>query len=182
MFRYTFTPAAVIENGQSYPASYAGHGSAIIAHFAGRQIVLRPGEAQYVEAAHAFAACIRGDVKPVEADPLHIEKPVQLLRTPHGRATADDEAFAKEALESLGVKPAAPELLAAGDGWRIVLDEALSRTRLIFDSTPTAAALALVEAARFFYSDATKSYHKKLTQKARRAALALADELNALAA
>ena len=72
--------------------------------------------------------------------------------------------------------------LASGNGWRIVLDATLDRTRLIFDREPSAEAAQAIEAARFFWSPTTRSYHKRLTRKAQRAALALADELHRIAA
>ena len=187
MNRYTFTPSAVIENGTSYPAQYAGHGSAIIARFAGRQLVLTPGHAQYVEAAHAFAAVIRGEKEQAAADPLQVAPPVLHLPTPQGCITSDDETHELAELKTLGIKPAAPdpkgaELLAAGRGWRFILDAQQKRTRLIFDAAPTQKALRLIEEARFFWSPNMGSFNKKLTLKARRAALALADELERIVA
>lgn len=65
-----------------------------------------------------------------------------------------------------------------GDGWRIVFDGDLQRTRVIFlDAAPSPAAQAAVEQAGFYFSRAMGSWNKKLTCKAHRAALALAEEL-----
>ncbi len=67
-----------------------------------------------------------------------------------------------------------------GNGWRILFDGETSRTRVIFDTTPTAAAAAALEKAGFYFSKAMNSYNKKLTCKAHRAAVALSGELRAL--
>lgn len=67
-----------------------------------------------------------------------------------------------------------------GNGWRIFFDAETSRTRVIFDTTPTAAAAAALEKAGFYFSRAMNSYNKKLTCKAHRAAVALSGELRAL--
>ena len=68
-----------------------------------------------------------------------------------------------------------------GKGWRIAFDEATQRTRVSFDADPSAKQKATVEAAGFYFSAQLKSWNKKLTCKAYRAALALADALNTLA-
>lgn len=65
-----------------------------------------------------------------------------------------------------------------GAGWLIRFDEDLQRTRVIFpDTAPSPAVQAAVEQAGFYYSRAMGSWNKKLTTKAHRAALALAEEL-----
>lgn len=66
-----------------------------------------------------------------------------------------------------------------GEGWKIYFDGDLNRTRFIFTSSPTPAALQAVENAGFYYSRVMNSWNKKLTFKAYRAAVALAKELNA---
>ena len=53
---------------------------------------------------------------------------------------------------------------------------------MTFTGEPSKKALAAVAAAGFYYSPAMKSYNKKLSCKAHRAALALAAELNKLTA
>lgn len=67
-----------------------------------------------------------------------------------------------------------------GNGWRILFDGETDRTRVMFDTEPTDAALAAVKDAGFYYSQYMNSYNKKLTKKAHRAALALADRLREL--
>ena len=68
-----------------------------------------------------------------------------------------------------------------GKGWRIAFDEATQRTRVIFDADPSAKQKAAIDAAGFYWSNTTKSWNKKLTCKAYRAAMALHETLNALA-
>ena len=68
-----------------------------------------------------------------------------------------------------------------GKGWRIAFDEAAQRTRVIFTADPSAKQKAAIDAAGFYWSNTTKSWNKKLTRKAYRAALALSETLNAIA-
>ena len=68
-----------------------------------------------------------------------------------------------------------------GKGWRIAFDEATQRTRVIFAADPSAKQKAAIDAAGFFWSNTTKSWNKKLTRKAYRAAVALSETLNAIA-
>ena len=68
-----------------------------------------------------------------------------------------------------------------GKGWRIAFDEQAQRTRLIFDEQPTDAQKAAIDAAGFFWSAQLQSWNKKLTCKAHRAALELAETLKAIA-
>lgn len=67
-----------------------------------------------------------------------------------------------------------------GKGWRIVFDDATQRTRVSFTGKPSAKQKAAVEAAGFYFSASLKTWNKKLTCKAYRAALALRDTLTAL--
>ena len=67
-----------------------------------------------------------------------------------------------------------------GKGWRIVFDDAAQRTRVSFTGKPSAKQKAAVEAAGFYFSASLKTWNKKLTCKAYRAALALRDTLTAL--
>ncbi len=73
-------------------------------------------------------------------------------------------------------KPFAGEKIC-GQGWTIVFDIALQRTRVIVNETIREKAAPIVENAGFYYSKQTDSWHKKLTFKAQRAAVALADNL-----
>ncbi len=67
-----------------------------------------------------------------------------------------------------------------GDGWRIVFDAVEERTRVIC-AAPTDAQKAAIEGAGFWWSPRMGSWNKKLTCKAYRAAVALAEELRRIA-
>lgn len=67
----------------------------------------------------------------------------------------------------------------AGNGWQIVFDTGLQRTRVIIEEAAREKAAPLAEAAGFYYSVNTDSWHKKLSHKAHRAAEALAEQLRA---
>ena len=67
----------------------------------------------------------------------------------------------------------------AGNGWSIVFDAGCNRTRVIITEPVKAAARPIVEEAGFYYSKNMDSWNKKLTFRARRAALNLADKLRA---
>jgi len=117
--------------------------------------------------------------KPVEA------KPAKAAKQPKAKA-AKPAKQAKPAAE-----PAKPVAAAdnawigttiEGKGWRIVFDDAAQRTRVIVDDdAPNEERLLIAVAdAGFYWSNTTKSWNKKLTHKAYRAAKALAQTLNAL--
>lgn len=67
-----------------------------------------------------------------------------------------------------------------GNGWKIAFDGAYDRTRVIFARKPAQPALDAVKAAGFCWSPQLKSWNKKLTCKAFRAAQALALELRTI--
>ena len=99
-------------------------------------------------------------------------------------------APAKAAPAKAAPKAAAPITMPAnkawvgsaitGKGWRIAFDEAAQRTRVSFTGKPTAKQKAAVEAAGFYFSASLKTWNKKLTCKAYRAAQELAQTLTAL--
>lgn len=70
----------------------------------------------------------------------------------------------------------------SGNGWQIVFDTDLQRTRVIIEKSTREKAAPLAESAGFYYSTNTDSWHKKLTHKAHRAAVALAEKLRAACA
>lgn len=77
----------------------------------------------------------------------------------------------------------APEVeTIQGDGWRILFDKEAQRTRVFVEEGAPDSIREAVQAAGFWYSPNMGSYNKKLTQKARRAALALAESLKAIRA
>ena len=101
--------------------------------------------------------------KPAAAKPAKQAKPAAEPAKPV--AVPDDNAWIGTAIE--------------GKGWRIAFDEAAQRTRVIADA-PSAKQKAAIEAAGFYWSATTKSWNKKLTRKAYRAAIALAETLKTL--
>ena len=66
-----------------------------------------------------------------------------------------------------------------GNGWKILFDPETSRTRVILEAETEQRKQAVIDAG-FWYSSVMRSYNKKLTCKAYRAAVKLADTLNAM--
>ena len=140
--------------------------------------------------------------KPVEAkaaEPAKQAKPATKRKAPAKAAKQPKAAKpaakptkpAKQAVQQAkpAAEPAKPVVPAdaawigtaiEGKGWRIAFDEAAQRTRVIFAADPSAKQRAAIDAAGFYWSNTTKSWNKKLTRKAYRAALALAETLNAI--
>lgn len=69
-----------------------------------------------------------------------------------------------------------------GRGWRIEFNGSYERTRVIFKKKPSDRALEAVKRHGFYWSPVMKSWNKKLTHKAWRAAQALAMELRTICA
>ena len=121
--------------------------------------------------------------QPAEQPATEPAKPVETKP-----AKAAKQPKAEKPAEKPAAEPAKPVATAdawigttiEGKGWRIAFDEATQRTRVIFDADPSAKQRAAIDAAGFYWSNTTKSWNKKLTRKAYRAALALAETLNAI--
>jgi hypothetical protein len=112
-----------------------------------------------------------------EAAPLVEQKPApdpeaEAEDTPRRQAPPKPPRGPAKPLDFIG------EILS-GPGWRIVFDTSLQRTRVILAEETREKAAPLAEAAGFYYSATTDSWHKKLTHKAHRAAVALAEKLRA---
>lgn len=77
--------------------------------------------------------------------------------------------------------PAKPKEFAgealSGKGWSIVFDTGLNRTRVIVADPLREKLAPMIENAGFFFSKSQNSWNKKLTHKAHRAAIALADNI-----
>ena len=119
--------------------------------------------------------------KPVEAKPA---KPAKQAKPAAEPAKPVAKAAAKPTEPAKPVVPADNAWIGTaieGKGWRIAFDEATQRTRVIFAADPSAKQKAAIDAAGFFWSNTTKSWNKKLTRKAYRAAVALSETLNAIA-
>ena len=128
--------------------------------------------------------------KPVEtkaAEPAKQAKPATKRKAP---AKAAKQPKAEQPAEKPAAEPAKPVATAdawigttiEGKGWRIVFDDAAQRTRVIVDDdVPNEERVLIAVAdAGFFWSNTTKSWNKKLTRKAYRAAKFLAETLNAI--
>ena len=143
------------------------------------------------EAKPAPAAKQPKAAKPAKQAAPAQDKPAKAAKQPKPAAAKPPVEPAKPAAKqpkaAKPAKQAAPADKAwigttlTGKGWRIAFDEATQRTRVSFDADPSAKQKSAVEAAGFYFSAQLKSWNKKLTCKAYRAALALADTLNALA-
>ena len=107
----------------------------------------------------------------------------------HDDAKADDAETAHKDAKTDAKNahgPVPPKTFAGtqinGNGWKIRFDDKTGRTRVILTDGAPAIMQKLVTAAGFWYSPNQKSYNKKLSWKAYRAALKLAEQLKAAAA
>ena len=169
MSNFTFTADSITVSGKTYKAGYSVTPSGSVMVF-----VTMPGAAETARIRfkpdhpdHAAALAAAKAVKPA-AEPAEVTaETVQPVKDPkQARAEVPEKNFIGDTI--------------TGRGWRIFFDGEAGRTRVMFDADPTEAARAAVEKAGFYFSAAMNSYNKKLTFKARRAALALSGELNAL--
>lgn len=92
------------------------------------------------------------------------------------RPTVEELNAGKAARGPIPEKTFAGEAIS-GNGWSIVFDTGLNRTRVIVSEKLKEIAVPIIEAAGFYYSKVSGSWNKKLTHRAHRAALALADDL-----
>ncbi len=123
--------------------------------------------------------------KPAKAQPK-AAKPAPKAQPKAEKPAA--KAPAKPAAKPAAKQPKAEALTAAnyvgkcivGDGWKIAFDADAQRTRVTFAKQASLAQKQAVDAAGFYWSAAMGSFNKKLTTKAFRAAMALADTLKAL--
>ena len=69
-----------------------------------------------------------------------------------------------------------------GNGWTVDFDKTINKTIVTIINDPTGEIKDKVERAGFWYSPTFKTWNKKFTRKAHRAALELIKELNGLAA
>ena len=191
---WTFAPDSVTVNGHTFPASYSLARSGDVYVFA---TVKAAADAADVPVRLHISATM-----PMHADAVVAAEaarkaskpaPVQEARTP-----VDKPAPAKKARKASKPAPVqeapAPEAAPApvsgkawigttiqGKGWSIAFDADAGRTRVQVEGTPTDAQRSAIEQAGFYWSSQLKSWNKKLTCKAFRAAQALAATLNALA-
>ena len=204
---WKFTPASIALNGHVFEAdkyAVAEKGDVyVLAKVEGVAVRIHVGKASPVyhealEAAVAFKAQPKAvkpaekpaePAKPVEtkaAEPAKQAKPATKRKAPAKAAKQPKaEQAAKPAAEPAKPVPAADAWIGTtieGKGWRIVFDDAAQRTRVIVDDdVPNEERVLIAVAdAGFFWSNTTKSWNKKLTRKAYRAAKLLAETLNAI--
>jgi len=179
---WKFTPASIALNGHVFAAdkyAIADKGDVyVLAKVEGVALRLHVGKASpvYHEALEAAVAFTQPKAEKPAEQPAEPAKPVETK-------AAEPAKQAKPAAEPAKPVAAADAWIGTtieGKGWRVAFDEATQRTRVIFDADPSAKQRAAIDAAGFYWSNTTKSWNKKLTRKAYRAALALAETLNAI--
>ena len=184
---WKFTPASIALNGHVFEADkYAitDKGDVwVLAKVEGVAVRIHVGKASPVyhealEAATAFKAQPKAE-KPAEQPAAEPAKPVETKAAEPAKQPAETKPAAEPA-KPVAAADAWIGKTIEGKGWRVAFDEATQRTRVIFDADPSAKQRAAIDAAGFYWSNTTKSWNKKLTRKAYRAALALAETLNAI--
>ena len=187
---WAFAPDTVTVNGHTFPASYSLARGGDVYVFTALRVAADAPEmpvrihigADMPMHADAVAAAQAAKDKPAPAQ----DKP----------APAKEAAPAKPSRKPAQAKPSKPApaqdkpapadkpwigTTITGKGWNIAFDAKAGRTRVLFQAAPTDAQKAAIESAGFYWSAQLKSWNKKLTCKAYRAAQALAATLNALA-
>ncbi len=104
-----------------------------------------------------------------------------LLNTPIERPTPKQLAAAVDMIPASKPAPAEPQMPAIlpilGNGFRVVFNQVLARTQIIFPHYPGKEAIKIVSDAGFHWSPNNQAWQKKLTAKARRAAEDVAAKL-----
>ena len=182
---FTFTADSITVKGKTFPAEYSVTPSGSVFVFVQEEgktektrVRFNPDHAEYA----AVLAAARNETPVV--DPA----PVIMIERKEDTSAAPLEVPAaahSPAVEGKTARGAVPEKTfigetITGNGWKIVFDGDAERTRVVFNGEPSAAARAVLEKARFFFSPSMNSWNKKLTFKAYRAAQALSREFSAL--
>ena len=111
-------------------------------------------------------------LEPVEAQEVPADvpavEPVEAQEQPTDARTIPEKTFIGTAL--------------TGRGYAIIFDKAMDRTRVILSDPTNKKARNAIKAAGFYYSPSAKSWNRRLTFKAYRAACALASQLDELTA
>jgi len=134
------------------------------------------------EAAAFVAACRECKARREEERPETIS---ENETAPEAAQAEPEEAEEMEEERPAGYKPARgpvkPKDFTAealtGRGWCIVFDSGMNRTRVIVQDGIRETVAPMIEKAGFWWSENMKSYNRKLTHKAHRAAVALAERL-----
>lgn len=204
---YTFSETTLTCKGVTFPVEYNIISDGSVLAFVildvepngyrhKQKIVIRPNEPEYAAALDAAKAAAASGKRPesISTGYRKIATPAGNVIAPTETADKKQETPAAETVETEAAKAArdpkqargpVPEKTFIGEtiqgnGWKIIFDGEVNRTRVIFEKTPTAAAKAATENAGFYYSSAMGSWNKKLTFKAYRAAKVLSGQLSEL--
>ena len=181
MTDFDFTASTMTCKGKTFPARYSitPKGTVFVFVQAAQgaektRIRFTPDSADY-DAARAAALAARASAA-AEVEPLTAEAADERPET----VPAAETEPARNPKTARGPIPEKPWIgdSIQGHGWKILFDGKTSRTRVIFDEQPTAAARCAVEAAGFYFSFAMQSWNKKLTFRAYRAAQVLSGQLS----
>ena len=199
---WTFSANSVTVNNRTFDAKYSiGKAEDVFVFAKVNEVPIRvhigkdmPEYAAAIAAARAEAEQPKAEApaKSEQPKPAQEPKPKQpKAAKPAKKAQTKAEAPAQpEAKPAQEPKPAQPASVdkswigttIKGKGFNIAFDEKTQRTRVLFQTEPTQAQKDAINAAGFFWSAQLNSWNKKLTCKAHRASVALAETLNALAA
>ena len=194
---WAFAPNTVTVNGHTFPASYSlARGGDVYVFTALRAAADAPEMPVRIHIgadmpmhADAVAAAQAAKDKPAPAQdkpaPAQEAAPAKPSRKP-AQAKPSKPAPTQDKPTPAQDKPTPADkpwigTTITGKGWNIAFDAKAGRTRVLFQAAPTDAQKAAIESAGFYWSAQLKSWNKKLTCKAYRAAQALAATLNALA-
>ena len=194
---WAFAPDTVTVNGHTFPASYSlARGGDVYVFTALRAAADAPEMPVRIHIgadmpmhADAVAAAQAAKDKPAPAQdkpaPAQEAAPAKPSRKP-AQAKPSKPAPTQDKPAPAQDKPTPADkpwigTTITGKGWNIAFDAKAGRTRVLFQAAPTDAQKAAIESAGFYWSAQLKSWNKKLTCKAYRAAQALAATLNALA-
>lgn len=168
---YAFTDHSIVINGEEFAAGYSiTPKGAVVALVAGRDPVrIEQGSPQYDDALEAAQKARKTGGKATE-------EPAEPTETEQAETPAAEPQEAPTEPRSVPEKTFAGQTIT-GRGWRILFDAETQRTRVIFDKIPPVRYREAVKAAGFFWSPRMKSWNKKLSWKAYRAAGRLAETL-----
>ena len=198
---FKFSANTLTVNGKSWPVEYIPDPSGALLLFVTVDetdadndaiIVIKPEDSLFA-AASAAANAEQAEEAPETAETVQpVEEVEQTEEAPEAVETvqpAEEAEQADEAPEAVKPDPKQahgpiPEKTFIGTEiplpcGKVLFDPETERTRIILNDSPAADVVEKVKAAGFFYSPRTKSYNKKLTFRAYRAAVKLAAELNA---
>lgn len=135
------------------------------------------------EAAAFVLACEVCNKAEADYNPLDAIFPAKAEETERPETISAEETSAPDRapIDKPARGPAKPKEFAgealSGKGWSIVFDTGLNRTRVIVADPLREKLAPMIENAGFFFSKSQNSWNKKLTHKAHRAAIALADNI-----